>query len=118
VSATFNAGSGGAGCSDDYTVSIDGAAGVAYTPGTSVGGSATTSIVIQGRRAGCTSGAGCNGTSYVTLAPWNVVAQPVGPTLLLKTPNLATICTGTAVSATFNAGSGGAGCSDDLYSKH
>jgi hypothetical protein len=56
---------------------------------------------------------GCNGTSYVTLASWNVVAQPVGPTLLLKTPNLATICTGTAVSATFNAGSGGAGCSDD-----
>jgi hypothetical protein len=52
-------------CSDDYTVSIDGAAAVAYTPGTSVGGSATTSIVIQGRRAGCTSGAGCNGTSYV-----------------------------------------------------
>jgi hypothetical protein len=50
VSATFNAGSGGTGCSDDYTVSIDGAAAVAYTPGTSVGGSATTSIVIQGRK--------------------------------------------------------------------
>jgi hypothetical protein len=47
VSATFNAGSGGVGCSDDYTVSIDGGAAVAYTPGSSVGGTATTSIEIK-----------------------------------------------------------------------
>jgi hypothetical protein len=113
VSATFNAGSGGAGCSDNYIVIIDGGSPAAYTPGSSVGGSATTSIVIQGRRANCTYSSGCNGTSYVTLASWSVVAQPVGPTLLLKTPNLATICTGTTVSATFTAGSGGTGCGDD-----
>jgi hypothetical protein len=36
VSATFTAGSGGTGCGDDYTVSIDGGAAVAYTPGSSV----------------------------------------------------------------------------------
>jgi hypothetical protein len=113
VSATFNAGSGGVGCSDDYTVSIDGGAAVAYTPGSSVGGTATTSIEIKGRRAGCDAGAGCTGTSYTTLASWTVVAQPIGPTLLAKLPTNATICTGTTVSATFTAGSGGTGCGDD-----
>jgi hypothetical protein len=41
-----------------------------------------------------------------------VVAQPVGPTLLAKTPDLADVCVGTDVSATFTAGSGGVGCSD------
>jgi hypothetical protein len=113
VSATFNAGSGGDGCSDDYTVSIDGGAAVAYSPGSTAGASATSSIEIKGRRANCTSGAGCTGTSYATLASWSVVAQPVGPTLLAKTPNLTAICAGQGVSATFNAGSGGVGCSDD-----
>jgi hypothetical protein len=58
VSATFNAGSGGVGCSDDYTVSIDGGAATAYTPGSTVGTTANSSIVIQGRRDACTSGAG------------------------------------------------------------
>jgi hypothetical protein len=100
VSATFTAGSGGTGCGDDYTVSIDGGAAVAYTPGSSVGGSATSSIVLQGRRANCTAGSGCTGTGYTTLASWTVVAQPVGPTLLAKLPTNTTICTGTTVSAT------------------
>jgi hypothetical protein len=113
VSATFNAGSGGVSCSDDYTVSIDGGTPVAYTPGSTIGANATSSIVIQGRRANCSAGSGCNGTSYVTLASWNVSPQPVGPTLNAKTPNIPTICAGTAVIATFNLGSGGVGCADD-----
>jgi hypothetical protein len=82
---------------------------VAYTPRNISRWKCNNSTVIQGRRAGCTSGAGCNGTSYVTLASWNVVAQPVGPTLNVKTPSAASICSGTSVSATFNAGSGGTG---------
>ncbi|MBL7795017.1 MAG: choice-of-anchor D domain-containing protein, partial [Saprospiraceae bacterium] len=113
VSATFNAGSGGAGCSDDYEVVIDGAPAVAYTPGTTVGTGATSSIVIRGRRADCASGAGCTGTNYVDLATWNVNGVLVGPTLDTKTPNLGEVCSGTGVSATFNAGSGGSGCSDE-----
>ncbi len=113
VSATFNAGSGGTGCSDDYVVVIDGGSPEVYTPGTNVGGSATSSIVIRGRRANCSGGSGCTGTAYVDLASWTVVAQPTGPTLNTKTPNLGTVCSGTGVSATFNAGSGGTGCSDD-----
>ena len=35
-----------------------------------------------------------------------VNAQPVGPTLNTKTPNLATVCAGQNVRATFNAGTG------------
>jgi hypothetical protein len=113
VSATFNAGSGGAGCSDDYTVEIDGGGPVAYIPGSTVGASATSSIVIRGRRANCSDGSGCAGTAYTILASWTIVASPTGPTLLAKTPDLASICSGTGVSATFNPGSGGDGCSDD-----
>lgn len=112
VSATFNAGSGGTGCTDDYVVIIDGGTPVAYTPGSNVGGSATSSIVIQGRRADCTSGSGCTGTSYVTLASWTVVPQPVGPTLLEKYPDLTTVCEGQSVSATFYVGTYGYGCTN------
>jgi hypothetical protein len=113
VSAVFNPGSGGAGCSDDFVVIIDGGSPVAYTSGALLGDTANSSIVIQGRRANCTSGSGCNGTAYVTLASWTVSAQPVGPGLNTKTPNVAAVCFGTNVSATFNAGSGGVGCSDN-----
>jgi len=37
----------------------------------------------------------------------NVEQTPVNPTLASKTPNQATVCQGSQVSATFNAGSGG-----------
>ena len=78
-----------------------------------MGTTASISIIIQGRRANCGANSGCNGTNYVTLASWTVSPQPVGLTLLAKTPNVAAVCFGTAVSATFTAGSGGVGCSDD-----
>src|SRR5204862_220095 len=84
-----------------------------YTSGSPVGASATTSITIKGRRTGCTTGAGCNGTSYATLASWTVHPQPMGPTLATQNPTLADICAGQVVSATFTAGSGGVGCSDE-----
>jgi len=41
-----------------------------------------------------------------------VVGQPLGPTINAKAPNLASVCEGTNVSASFIAGSGGVGCSD------
>jgi len=41
-----------------------------------------------------------------------VVNQPVGPVLNVKSPNVASVCDGTNVSATFTAGTGGVGCSD------
>ena len=115
VSATFNAGSGGVGCSDNFQYRFDGAgAWLAYAPGANLNTTGHTSVQIQGRRANCTAGTGCTGTAYVLLASWTVNLQPVGPTLNIKTPNTASVCAGTLVSATFNAGSGGVGCSDDF----
>ncbi len=113
VSATFTAGSGGVGCSDAYQYRFDGAgAWNAYTPGNNINTTGHTQVEIQGQRSGCQAGAGCSGTLWVTLATWTVNSQPVGPTLNLKTPDLASVCDGQAVSATFTAGSGGVGCSD------
>ncbi|MBL7747297.1 MAG: immunoglobulin domain-containing protein, partial [Chitinophagaceae bacterium] len=57
-----------------------------------------------------TNGTGSTNSTGATLT---VTALPVNPTLLAKTPNTATVADGTPVSATFNAGSGGTGCSDD-----
>ncbi|MGB9701723.1 MAG: beta strand repeat-containing protein, partial [Candidatus Kapaibacteriota bacterium] len=45
-----------------------------------------------------------------------VEATPVNPTLATKTPNQATVCQGSIVSATFNAGSGGNGTDSYEYS--
>jgi uncharacterized protein YaiE (UPF0345 family) len=113
VRSTFTAGSGGVGCTDGFQYRFDGA-GVwtAYTPNTDLNTAGHTSVDIQGQRTGCTAGAGCTGTAWVTLVTWNVNPQPAGPTLLLKTPNLVTVCAGQLVRSTFTAGTGGVGCSD------
>jgi uncharacterized protein YaiE (UPF0345 family) len=113
VSATFNAGSGGVGCSDEYQYSFDGS-GLwnNYIPGSGINTTGHTQVQIQGRRSGCTPASGCTGTSWVTLATWTVNLQPTGPSLNLKTPNLGSVCAGQSVSATFNAGGGGVGCTD------
>ena len=42
----------------------------------------------------------------------SVNPQPVGPTLNIATPISGSVCTGTLVSATFIAGTGGVGCAD------
>jgi len=42
------------------------------------------------------------------------VAQPIGPTLNAKSPNIASVCDGISVSSTFTPGSGGVGCSDSF----
>ena len=113
VSAIFSAGSGGVGCTDAYQYRFDGAGGWSgYTGGTPLNTAGHTLVEIQGRRSGCTAGAGCTGTTWVTLATWNVNPQPVGPTLNVKSPDLPTVCDGQSVSAIFTAGSGGVGCTD------
>ena len=84
VSATFNAGSGGTGCSDDYRYTTDGGATyLPYTPGSNISttGLAAGSgmVFIEGRRANCS--AGCQG-SYTVLASWVVSPLPAGATTL------------------------------------
>jgi len=83
VSATFNAGSGGTGCTDDFRYTTNGGATyLPYTPGSNIsttGLAAGTGVVtIEGRRAGCAT---CSG-SYVALATWIVTPLPAGATTL------------------------------------
>lgn len=106
VSATFTAGSGGVGCADEYQYRYDGTGTWStYTPGDALSTTGHTMVEIQGRRAGCTSGAGCTGTDWVTLASWNVTA------LLLPTVNITAsadpVCAGTSVTYTANVTNGG-----------
>jgi len=76
VSATFIAGSGGVGCSDAFEYRFDGGSWTTYTPGTNLSTTGHTLVEIQGQRSGCTSGAGCTGTPWVTLASWIVTPLP------------------------------------------
>ena len=84
VSATFNAGSGGTGCTDDFRYTTNGGATyLPYTPGSNISttglAAGTGFVTIEGRRANCS--AGCQG-SYVALASWYVTPLPAGATTL------------------------------------
>jgi len=85
--------------------------------GTIVSGTGTRIITVNWTIAGgpytlsvYTSANGCDGP--VQSVAVTVVAEPIGPTLDAKLPNLASVCVGTNVSGTFLAGSGGVGCTD------
>lgn len=106
VSASFNAGSGGVGCTDEFQYRYDGTGTwAAYTPGDQIATAGHSLVEIQGRRAGCAAGAGCNGTAWVTLATWNVTP------LLTPTVTIASttdpVCEGTSVTYTANVTNGG-----------
>ncbi|MFZ2339055.1 MAG: PKD-like domain-containing protein, partial [Bacteroidales bacterium] len=77
-----------------------------------------TRVEIRGQRTGCTAGAGCTGTDWVILATWDINPQPTGPTLDTKTPDLAAVCSGQTISATFVAGTGGVGCTDSFQYRY
>jgi hypothetical protein len=105
VSATFIAGSGGVGCSDAFEYRIDGGAWTTYTPGSNLSTTGHTSVEIQGQRNGCTLDAGCIGTSWVTLASWNVnLNLPVSVIIAADQNN---ICATTSVTYTATPTNGG-----------
>jgi hypothetical protein len=84
VSATFNAGSGGTGCTDDYRYTTNGGLSyLPYTPGSNISttglAAAGGTVTIEGRRATCAST--CQGT-YAALASWIVTPLPAGATTL------------------------------------
>ncbi len=86
VSATFNAGSGGAICTDDFRYSTDGGVTyLPYTPGSNISttglaaGSGT--VFIEGRRGGCSGILACD-AAYRVLASWFVTPLPVAATTL------------------------------------
>ncbi|MDA3880161.1 MAG: hypothetical protein PF436_07230 [Prolixibacteraceae bacterium] len=108
--------------SQPYYVDVSPITGATYNwslpvGGTITSGAGTESIIVDWTVTGgpytlsvYTSADGCDGP--VQSVDVNVVAEPIGPTLDAKSPDLASVCDGTNVSATFTAGSGGVGCSD------
>jgi|GEM_PF-1027244 len=106
VSATFSGGSGGVSPVDIYESSTDGGSTwSAYTPGNPLSSAITGTDRIQVRTRRESAGTGCNNSDYNTVT-WTVVAQPVAQTIT-KNPDVAEVCTGGSVSATFSGGSGG-----------
>ena len=104
VSATFTAGSGGVGCSDVYQYRFDSGAWLTYTPGSNLSTTGHTLVEIQGQRSGCTSGAGCDGTSWVTLASWNVAPMPAATVSYTGSPFCTSVSTPQAVTLTGTTG--------------
>jgi len=79
LSATFNSGSSGVGCSDIFQYTINGTSWSNYIPGTTISTSSLNdgvTVQIRGRRGNCTTGIGCSNNSYDILSTWVVVYPP------------------------------------------
>ena len=83
------------GCTDGYQCRFDGVGGWSgYTGGTPLNTAGHTLVEIQGQRSGCTGGVGCTGTSWVTLASWDV-----NPTAQVNQPGSEVVCNGDNTTA-------------------
>jgi len=107
VSATFLAGSGGVGCSDAYQYRFDGSGlWTPYTPGNNLATTGHSLVEIQGQRVGCTTGTGCSGTAWETLASWTVNPNlPVSVSIATTDPT--TVCEGVTIGFTASVTNGG-----------
>ncbi len=104
VSATFNAGTGGVGCTDVFEYRFDGGIWTSYTPGTDLSTIGHVLVEIQGQRTGCTSGAGCTETNWTALASWIVTPMPTAVIAYTGSPFCSTLGTNQPVILTGTAG--------------
>lgn len=106
VSATFNPGTGGIDCTDEFEYSYDNSGiWATYSPGTPLATAGHTLVEIRGRRAGCNVILGCNGTPWEVLASWNVTQLlPLSVTI---TASADPVCAGTSVTYTAVVVNGG-----------
>ncbi|MEI6347052.1 MAG: hypothetical protein WCP69_03795, partial [Bacteroidota bacterium] len=114
ASATlFTAGSGGVNCSDVFEYrKYNGSwsTWASYTLGSNVSGIGVSLIEIRGFRGNCDAGASCNAPAPFVLS-WTVVPTATPP-VITRIPNQDEVCSGTSVSATITAGTGGISCFD------
>ena len=118
VSATVVPGFGGDGCSDiiEYRL-YNGSTWsiwIAYPPSSNISYNANTAqIELRGYRSYCDVGTGCT-SSDTNVVSWFITDNLTNP-ILLKHPNIDSICAGIDVYASIQTpGSGGIGCSDLL----
>lgn len=104
VSATFIAGNGGVGCSDAFEYRFDGGTWLTYTPGADLNTTGHELVEIQGQRSSCTTDAGCDGTSWVTLANWIVTTPPIAAISYSGSPYCTTVATEQDVTQTGTSG--------------
>ena len=106
VMATFNPGSGGIGCSDEFEYSYDNDGNwLPYTGGTLIPTTGHTQVEIRGRRAGCDATLGCGDTPWEILASWTVTAAPPVAITIEADPN--PICAGQSITFTATVENGG-----------
>ncbi len=99
VSATFNPGSGGVGCTDQYQYRTDGGAWTVYVPGTDISTVGVTSLIeIQVRRNGCAPDLGCTGTEWATIVSWAISTTLPVSLDIVADPN--PVCAGSSVTFT------------------
>lgn len=111
-------------CLGDQPYHVDPIVGATFTwtvsgGGTITSGQGTNSIILNWNTVGgpytlsvVANLNGCDGDPQSVAV--TVLPAPVGPTLLVKTPDVASVCAGTLVSATFNPGTGGLNCTDEF----
>ncbi len=109
VKATFNTGSGGTSCGDEYRYTTNGGGSwTSYTPGSNITATFTGTNVIQIQTRRLCSGIGCDGDGeiWATKAQWTVVADP---TWVNNSVSPTTLCVGGQVTlnASISGGSGG-----------
>ena len=85
VSATFNPGTGGIDCSDEFRYStrtgVTWSATQPYTAGQQISTAGVDEVIIEGRRANCDAGVGCTASAWTSLAQWTVGADVTAPVI-------------------------------------
>ena len=113
VSATATSGTDGSGTITDFVeYRYDGGSGswTTYSSGSPLTTSGHSLVEIRTYRTA--TGSGCTNSAPVVVS-WNVNAVPVSGTLI-SNPAVGAVCTGTTISATPTAGTGGAGTIADV----
>jgi hypothetical protein len=114
ISISTIAGTGGAGtCTDEYSYSTDNGSNWSSWSVSSSSFNAVEGATNLYRSRRVCDGSGCDESSYNSVS-WTVVIDPVSQSIT-KNPNVAIVCQGEDVSATFSGGSGGTGTVNDVY---